>query len=416
MNNYIQKIVEDFNFNSIQKSNDNASLFTDNILGVVDLGLPSGTLWCKCNLGAKYEYEYGDYYAWGELTTKKEYTIISSYISNPRKLPSNHDVATQKLGNHYCIPTKKQWDELLKYTDSEWIKNYKGTDVNGRLFTSKINGNSIFIPAAGYRYGSSPNLNGSSCYVWSSSICKESPANAWFMFFSTENTEMGADVRYYGQSIRPVFKKSKLTENFDFNQINSRNPYDNIAYDFILSELEDIIHIKFKILNVGEQGIAITPIDQSKLITIKCETIYNGDVKLCDKNLEAFIEKYKIYYIENSVFMHNESTLHYTTIHIPDFIDALGSHSLENCYVRDLYFGKYMTSICSNAFYHANVENVHFNENIDPKFVHPYAFLETYIKPNLYCPNITVKNRFINDIKISPAFAKLLKLEQKQKD
>lgn len=155
------------------------------------------------------------------------------------------------------------------------------------------------------------------------------------------------------------------------------------------------------------------------LITVKCETIYNGDVKLCDRNLEAFIEKYRIYYIENSVFMFDEGKHHNTTIqglHIPDFIDALGSHSLENCNIFDLYFGKYMTSICSNAFYRSNVENVHFNENINPKFVHPYAFLESYNKPNLYCPNTTVKNRFINDIKISSAFAKLLKLEPKQKD
>ena len=71
--NYIQKIVEDFDFSLIQNDN-KASSFAENVLGLVNLGLPSGLLWCDCNLGANTETEYSDYYAWGELTTKNEYT------------------------------------------------------------------------------------------------------------------------------------------------------------------------------------------------------------------------------------------------------------------------------------------------------------------------------------------------------
>ena len=188
MNNYIQKIVEDFDFNLIQDK-------------------PSGTLWCKCNLGTNTETEYGDYYSWGELTTKNEYTKENyTYKGKPSKLSCGQDVATQILGNNYSIPTKKQWDELLKYTNKKWIKNYNGTGVNGMLFTGK-NSNSIFIPAAGTRLDSSLNYVGSYGRVWSSSINVNSFENAWLLRFDSEYCGMFYSNRYSGQSVRPVFKK-----------------------------------------------------------------------------------------------------------------------------------------------------------------------------------------------------------------
>ena len=206
--NYIQKIIEDFDFNSIQDDNNKAATFVENILDAVDLGLPSGTLWCKCNLGAKTETEYGDYYAWGELNTKDEYTYDNyMYNKRPNRLPHDRDVATQKLGIDYCIPTKKQWEELLKYTDNKLVKNYKGTGVNGTLFASKLNGNSIFIPAAGVRNSSSLYNAGSDGHIWSSSLFKEFSNYAWCLYFGSDCTDIYYCDCYYGRSVRPVFKK-----------------------------------------------------------------------------------------------------------------------------------------------------------------------------------------------------------------
>jgi hypothetical protein len=74
----------------------------------VNLGLPSKTLWCKYNLGANIETEYGDYYAWGELITKDKFTEKNyTYKDKPKQLPPDHDVATQKLGSNFHIPTAK---------------------------------------------------------------------------------------------------------------------------------------------------------------------------------------------------------------------------------------------------------------------------------------------------------------------
>ena len=88
-----------------------------------------------------------------------------------------------------------------------WIKNYKGSDVNGVLFISKINGNSIFIPAAGFRFNS--NLTGVGSYgsVWSSSFDADLPWESWNMCFGRSYTNMSDSGRFYGRSIRPVFKK-----------------------------------------------------------------------------------------------------------------------------------------------------------------------------------------------------------------
>ena len=206
MNNHIQKIIEDFDFNSIHDNN-KGKTFAENILGVVDLSLPSGLLWCECNLGANFEYEYGDYYAWGELTTKSEYTEKTyAYIDNPKQLPPKFDIATQTLGKNYCIPTKEQFDELIKYTKNKWVVNYRGTGINGQVFTGS-NGNTMFIPAAGYRDGTDLNDIGTDGYVWSSNSYAYSVLRVWYLDFSSDDIYVDYDNRYQGLTVRPVFKK-----------------------------------------------------------------------------------------------------------------------------------------------------------------------------------------------------------------
>ena len=137
---------------------------------VVDLGLPSRTLWCKYNLGATCENTpeswYGDYYAWGELTSNKDQWNEASYkftgkmkkynnYDNLFNLLPEDDAAYQfkKCHNYkFHIPTKEQCKELIQYTTtSEYQENYNGIEgLNGYILTSNINKNEIFIPTAGY--------------------------------------------------------------------------------------------------------------------------------------------------------------------------------------------------------------------------------------------------------------------------
>ena len=124
----------------------------------VDLGLPSGTLWAKCNVGAKTETEYGDYFAWGETKPKKEYGWNTYKFGNEYNLTKYNekdnlielelkdDAANVNMGSAWCIPTKEQWEELFKL-DKKFIKNYNDTNVPGMLFTG-VNGNTLFLPAA----------------------------------------------------------------------------------------------------------------------------------------------------------------------------------------------------------------------------------------------------------------------------
>ena len=140
----------------------------------VDLGLPSGNLWATKNLGAENIYNKGNYYAWGELTPKaynagttSNYKFgwpdISKYNYTDGKyvLDSEDDVITQTYGYRWCMPTKEDCSELIQNINdgSEIINNIK---VN--VFTSKINGNKLYIPGdtSGYYF-----------YIWTSS-CMES--------------------------------------------------------------------------------------------------------------------------------------------------------------------------------------------------------------------------------------------------
>ena len=234
--------------------------YLDLMKEVVDLGLPSGTLWCRYNLGvnpnqlSKAEDWYGDYYAWGELEPNKpefswstykyaeHYTDLSEtesltkYCINPQKgynqitktwgftdnltelLPED-DVAYQnkKLHNYkFHIPTKEQCEELINCTVNYWVNNYNPNKtihnpeddggikrLNGRIFEGN-NKNQLFIPAAGYYFGSNICGVGSVCRLWSSSLNLGSLDNAWNLYFLTGIISMSSDYRYFGQSVRPV--------------------------------------------------------------------------------------------------------------------------------------------------------------------------------------------------------------------
>ena len=192
----------------------------------VDLGLPSGTLWATCNVGATSPEGYGNYFAWGETEpydengkttfnwgtytlcngsydTLTKYCNSSSYgtVDNKTELDLEDDAAYVNWGKQWRMPSLEQFKELTNgsYTTTEW------TSVNGiygRLITSKLNGNSIFLPAAGYRYDASLYYAGSYGVYWSRTL--DYPGSAWGLDFTSDGVRTYVDYRYYGQSVRPV--------------------------------------------------------------------------------------------------------------------------------------------------------------------------------------------------------------------
>ena len=119
-------------------------------------------------------------------------------------LAKEYDAASQIMGGDWRMPTWTELDELLSGTTNEWMANYNGTGVSGRKFTSKTNGNSIFIPAAGTCDGGSVDSVGSYGSVWSSSLDTSDSDCAWGLGFSSVVCGMGSNSRCYGLSVRGV--------------------------------------------------------------------------------------------------------------------------------------------------------------------------------------------------------------------
>ena len=194
----------------------------------VDLGLPSGLKWAKCNVGAENETDYGDYFQWGSTTpntdticdlerspfnggnseyNKEYFDSVKDTVCPNGVLAKEYDAASQIMGGDWRMPTNDEFKELLKNTTNEWITNYNGSGVNGRKFTSKINGNSIFIPASGGRSGSEFSDQGSGSLVWSSSLYAVIPGHALHLGFFSDNICGNYSNRsYYGFVIRGVMK------------------------------------------------------------------------------------------------------------------------------------------------------------------------------------------------------------------
>ncbi len=181
----------------------------------VDLGLPSGTLWATCNVGANRPEEYGDYFAWGE-TAPKDYYDWSTYFdtddggSTFNKYKNNggltellpeDDAATKNWGSPWHMPTLVQMQELLDNCTREWTTQ---GGVNGTLVTGP-NGNTIFLPAAGRRWDDELYGAGSYGYYWSSSFDPSCDSNAYYLYFSSGYWNWyGSDYRYGGRSVRAV--------------------------------------------------------------------------------------------------------------------------------------------------------------------------------------------------------------------
>ncbi len=191
----------------------------------VNLGLPSGTLWATCNVGADTPEDYGDYFAWGETQPKDwygwsayqycmgSYNTLTKYCNNSvygyngftdnlTILQPSDDAATANWGNGWRMPTKEEWQELYQNTTHTWTTQ---NGVNGRLFTAS-NGISLFLPVAGFRWVGELCNVGIFGYYWSSSLGTDDPDFAWCLYFGSDGAH-GYDFSYghgSGYPVRPV--------------------------------------------------------------------------------------------------------------------------------------------------------------------------------------------------------------------
>ena len=204
----------------------------------IDLGLPSGIKWASFNLGASNPEEFGDYFAWGEtepyyssqdpLTWNEgkeagydwasymwcmgSYSTLTKYCSDSSYgyngftdiktiLNPEDDAARVNLGGgSWRMPTKDDFTELRESCSWEWTSM---NGVSGRKVTGS-NGNSIFLPAAGDRVGTSLYCMGSGGDYWSSSLDTGYPSYAWLVSFDSDDVVSSRFYRYCGHSVRPV--------------------------------------------------------------------------------------------------------------------------------------------------------------------------------------------------------------------
>ena len=170
----------------------------------VDLGL--SVKWATCNVGANSPEVYGQYFAWGEITTKAEYTEENSttYGKTMNDISGNaqYDAATANWGGNWRMPTEAEYKELLNNCTWTWTTQ---NGVNGYKVTGP-NGNSIFLPAAGYRSGSSLYGTGYDGFYWSSAPNESLDDYAYFLGFDSSYHYMVGTGRYLGFSVRSVLE------------------------------------------------------------------------------------------------------------------------------------------------------------------------------------------------------------------
>ena len=195
----------------------------------VDLGLPSGTLWATCNVGAEAPEDFGDFYAWGETKPKSTYTwatykyckgsetSMTKYCTNDNYgtvdyktvLDLTDDAAFVNWGRDWRMPTLEEEKELYSQCTCTYFKTgnsvYNG--VPGYQFTGS-NGNSIFLPCAGEMSDTGHTHSNVYGNYWSSTLDADQSKFSWYIFYMTGKPNTYSNNRYYGHSVRPVRSKA----------------------------------------------------------------------------------------------------------------------------------------------------------------------------------------------------------------
>lgn len=182
----------------------------------VDLGLPSGTKWAKCNVGANSETDYGLYFACGGIVGVDSLCCENDFDSNKIRydvrekatLHIDNDAAHIHMGGKWHMPTKEQFEELLdkNNTTSIWLYDYCNSGVSGRLFRSRINNETLFIPANGFINNNALYRKDVNCSIWTSSLDFSTVDSCICLFCSSNNASISQISAYYiGMGIRGVF-------------------------------------------------------------------------------------------------------------------------------------------------------------------------------------------------------------------
>lgn len=222
----------------------------------VDLGLPSGTLWATCNIGATSPEDYGSYFAWGETSPKAFYNekvhkyydmskrMFTKYcdVDNQKVLQRGDDAATCNWGGDWYTPTKEQWKELLEYTIHRWTTQ---NGINGCLITG-VNGNTLFLPAVGYKFNESLVYGGEKGWYWSSTLTSSSstyPRFAWGIRICSPgkcDSELCIDdeFRCTGLPIRPV--RSRVASNNNGGSSSNGNYYASNSGTLLYSQSNEV--------------------------------------------------------------------------------------------------------------------------------------------------------------------------------
>ena len=209
----------------------------------VDLGLPSGTLWATCNVGASRPEESGDYFAWGETEPKDvydwstykwcngSYNTLTKYcngnnsgtVDNLTELYPEDDAAYVNWGSSWRMPTDDQLMELSTNCSTNWTTR---NGVNGYLFIG-LNGKTMFLPAAGYRYVWSGAISDDDGHYWSRTLDWVYPRIALNIDFNSKNIWHSSNDRCYGSAVRAVRVSPDetvnrlyvLQQNYDFGDV-----------------------------------------------------------------------------------------------------------------------------------------------------------------------------------------------------
>ena len=218
----------------------------------IDLGLPSGIKWASCNIGATAPEEYGGYYAWGETEEKDsydwstykwcngtkysmtKYCTNSNYgtVDNKTTLDPEDDVAHVKWGGNWRMPTLTEQQELIDNCVWVWttINDVIGYNVTGP------NGNSIFLPAAGFRSQKATKTQGSAAHYWTGSL-NDDNSSAFTFYFYNKGHRCISNYRDRGHTVRPVYDDGSSTS---IEIITPEVNNENTIYDLRGQKLTEI--------------------------------------------------------------------------------------------------------------------------------------------------------------------------------
>ena len=187
----------------------------------IDLGLPSGTMWATCNVGADkpedegllFQFGHVDGYKYGDenhkFTTDYKTTTSGKTYKTNEILDLSDDAAHVNMGGKWMMPTQTQYLEMFNNTTRTVIKDLKNKQkVIGMLFTSKINNKRLFVPFAGYWYNGSFAAAGSSALVWSYQVHPSYVIIAYKLYCASSGyASISFNSRSYAFSVRGVFRK-----------------------------------------------------------------------------------------------------------------------------------------------------------------------------------------------------------------